>query len=57
MHRGTKQNHATNHSELLSVDFHHFIQMEETSTYLELATELGISIQEVKQLKKSLSRS
>ncbi|GEN85480.1 hypothetical protein MKY30_17710 [Oceanobacillus sp. FSL W8-0428] len=57
MHREIKQHSANNYSEIMMVDFHHFLQMEKSSTYLEIATELGISIQEVKQLKKSLSRS
>ncbi|WP_194165486.1 hypothetical protein [Oceanobacillus sp. CFH 90083] len=57
MHRETKQRNANNYSELLMVDFHHFLQMEKTLTYLEIATELGISMQEVKQLKKKSNRS
>ncbi|GIO21818.1 hypothetical protein [Oceanobacillus sp. J11TS1] len=57
MHRETKHNHANNHSDLFNIDFHHFTQMEQSSTYLELATELGISIEEVKKLKKKLYRS
>ncbi|MCT1903339.1 hypothetical protein [Oceanobacillus sojae] len=57
MHREIKQHKANHYPEMMMVDFHHFLQMEKSSTYLEIATELGISIQEVKQLKKSLSRS
>lgn len=57
MHRHTKQRNANNYSELMMTDFHHFMKMEKSSTYLEIATELGISIREVKQLKKSLGRS
>ncbi|MFD1413977.1 hypothetical protein [Oceanobacillus jeddahense] len=56
MHRDTKQRNVNNYSELLMTDFHHFLKMEQSSTYLEIATELGISIQEVKQLKKRLGR-
>ncbi|WP_179134522.1 sigma factor-like helix-turn-helix DNA-binding protein [Oceanobacillus timonensis] len=57
MHRHIKQRNANDYSDLLMVDFHHFLQMEKSATYLEIATELGISIQEVKQLKKRAGRS
>ncbi|MFD1065358.1 sigma factor-like helix-turn-helix DNA-binding protein [Oceanobacillus locisalsi] len=57
MHQNTKQHKSSHFSDLLMIDFHHFLQMEKTATYLEIATELGISIEEIKQLKKRTGRS
>lgn len=57
MHQPPKQEQAGKHHSLLDVDFHHFIQLEPSFTDLEMATEFGISIQEVRQLKKKLHRS
>lgn len=42
---------------LSDVNFHRFIQMEKTANYMEIAEELGISIGQVKVLKKSISRT
>ncbi|GLO66679.1 MULTISPECIES: hypothetical protein [Oceanobacillus] len=51
-HWGANQN-----SDLLSADLHHFMEIEESSNYMEIASELGISIGEVKLLKKKIIRS
>ncbi|MBN6887822.1 putative NAD-dependent epimerase/dehydratase family protein [Cytobacillus horneckiae] len=44
-------------NKLFGVDFHDFIQSEQYSTMLELASEFGVSIQDVRKLKKKLGRS
>lgn len=45
-----------NHS-VFGVDFHDFMVKEQSDTSLELASEFGISLNEVKSLKKKLNRS
>ncbi|BAC13977.1 hypothetical protein [Oceanobacillus iheyensis HTE831] len=48
---------ASQNSDLLSADLHQFMEIEESSNYMEIASELGISIGEVKLLKKKIIRS
>ncbi|CAM5564885.1 MULTISPECIES: hypothetical protein [Niallia] len=43
-------------SKLLGVDFHDFIQREGNSNAVELASEFGLSLGEVKKLKKQLGK-
>jgi hypothetical protein len=58
MRAGNKQTGATNgHHQLIGVDFHDFIQKEQNATNYELAEEFGISLGNVKDLKKKLSRN
>ncbi|WP_066090403.1 hypothetical protein [Neobacillus novalis] len=42
---------------LFGVDFHDFIQKEQQSNSFELASEFGLSIGDVRKLKKHLERS
>lgn len=44
-------------NQIFGVDFHDFIQKEQNSNMYELASEFGLSLREVKQLKKKLERS
>ncbi len=44
-------------SELLHVDFHEFIKKEVDHTAFELATEFGLTLRDVRKLKKQLFRS
>ena len=44
-------------NQLFNVDFHDFIQQEQSAGVIELASEFGLSIREVKNLKKQLHRS
>jgi hypothetical protein len=53
--RGFQVNSAEN--QLFGVDFHDFIQQEGTSTSYELASEFGLTLGDVKKLKKRLERS
>lgn len=48
---------TTGENQLFGVDFHDFIQKEQQTNAYELATEFGLSIGEVKKLKKQLERS
>ncbi|MFP5106435.1 hypothetical protein ACSU6B_06650 [Neobacillus sp. C211] len=42
---------------LFGVDFHDFIQKEQNTTPFELASEFGLTIGDVRKLKKHLERS
>ncbi len=42
---------------LFGVDLHRFVQKEPESTFVELASEFGISVKDVRKLKKQLDRS
>jgi hypothetical protein len=42
---------------LFGIDFHDFIQKEQHSNSIELASEFGLSINDVRKLKKHLERS
>lgn len=44
-------------NQLLGVDFHDFIQREQGSNMIELASEFGLNMREVRKLKKQLGRS
>jgi hypothetical protein len=43
--------------DVFGVDFHDFIKNEQNDTSVELASEFGISLQEVRNFKKHLNRS
>jgi hypothetical protein len=43
--------------QVFGVSFHDFIEKENVNTSMELASEFGLSLREVKQLKKHLGRS
>jgi hypothetical protein len=43
--------------DVFGVDFHDFMVKEQNDTSVELASEFGISLREVKSLKKHLNRS
>ncbi|WP_169802722.1 hypothetical protein [Neobacillus soli] len=42
---------------LFGVDFHDFMQKEQHATSFELASEFGLSIGDVRKLKKQMERS
>ena len=42
---------------LFGVDFHDFIAKEQATTSVELASEFGLTVKDVRQLKKQLHRS
>ncbi|MBY0154377.1 hypothetical protein [Cytobacillus oceanisediminis] len=44
-------------NQLFGVDFHDFIQREQNSNMIELASEFGLSLKDVRKLKKKLERS
>ncbi|MFZ3588285.1 hypothetical protein ACOI1C_03200 [Bacillus sp. DJP31] len=43
--------------QVFGVSFHDFIERENATTSMELASEFGLSLREVKHLKKRLGRS
>jgi uncharacterized NAD-dependent epimerase/dehydratase family protein len=44
-------------NKIFGMDFHDFLQKEQNANMIELATEFGISLQDVRKLKKHLERS
>ncbi|WP_197046724.1 hypothetical protein [Oceanobacillus salinisoli] len=52
-----KQWNAGNNKDIFGVDLHQFIDLDGHANHMEIAEELGISIEEVKMLKKKLNRS
>ncbi|MEN2467680.1 hypothetical protein [Ornithinibacillus sp. FSL M8-0202] len=46
-----------NNRDIFGVNLHKFIEMEQSSGHMEIAQELGISLGEVKALKKKINRS
>ncbi|WP_458412388.1 RNA polymerase subunit sigma-70 [Schinkia sp. CFF1] len=44
-------------NQLFGVDFHDFLQEEQSSTNMELAQEFGVDLRSVKNLKKKMGRS
>ncbi|WML50734.1 hypothetical protein RCG23_18455 [Neobacillus sp. PS3-34] len=44
-------------SRIFGVDFHDFIQKEQNAGTFELASEFGLTIRDVRKLKKHLERS
>ncbi|WP_187695390.1 hypothetical protein [Oceanobacillus piezotolerans] len=52
-----KQWSARNSNDIFGVNFHRFTEIESHANHLEIAEELGISIGEVRTLKKKLDRA
>ncbi|KIY21117.1 MULTISPECIES: hypothetical protein [Mesobacillus] len=48
---------TTGENQLFGVDFHDFTQKEQNSHVVELASEFGLSLRDVRKLKKQLERS
>jgi hypothetical protein len=48
---------ATGNQQMFGVNFHDFMEKENATTSMELASEFGLSLRDVKQLKKRLGRS
>lgn len=52
-----KQWAASVNRDIFGVNFHRFIELEGSANHMEIAEELGISLGEVKALKKKLNRA
>ncbi|GAA0601739.1 hypothetical protein GCM10009001_18200 [Virgibacillus siamensis] len=53
-----KQWNATmNNHDMFGVNLHHFMELEKDHNHMEIAEEFGISVGEVKMLKKKIVRS
>ncbi len=46
-----------NNRDIFGVNLHRFIEMQDSSGHMEIAQELGISLGEVKALKKKINRT
>ncbi|WP_180955712.1 MULTISPECIES: hypothetical protein [Bacillus] len=44
-------------NQLFGVDFHDFIEKEQNTSTFELASEFGLTIRDVRKLKKQMERS
>ncbi len=44
-------------NQLFGIDFHDFLQKEQNSSMVELASEFGLTMKDVRKLKKQLERS
>ncbi len=57
--RASDKNLMTNNSDnqLFGVNFHHFVEREKDAVNVELASEFGLNLREVRMLKKKLERS
>ncbi|UII54998.1 hypothetical protein LS684_15215 [Cytobacillus spongiae] len=44
-------------NKLFGVDFHDFIQKEQSSNMVELASEFGLTMRDVRKLKKHIERN
>ncbi|MUV39532.1 hypothetical protein JNUCC1_03410 [Lentibacillus sp. JNUCC-1] len=57
MRHHDKQWQTNRNHDLFGVDFHSFMALESQTNYMEIAQEFGISIGQVKQLKKQITRT
>ncbi|MFX3624525.1 MAG: hypothetical protein ACE3JP_10870 [Ectobacillus sp.] len=58
MRMSDKANSVTNSAnQLFNVNFHDFVSKDQSTTSMELASEFGVSLKDVKKLKKHLGRS
>ncbi|WP_070120772.1 RNA polymerase subunit sigma-70 [Bacillus marinisedimentorum] len=57
--RYNRKNETANNgnSQLFGVDFHDFMQKQETSSSMELAQEFGLSLKDIRALKEKMMRS
>ncbi|WP_404453174.1 hypothetical protein LG329_03070 [Virgibacillus necropolis] len=51
------QHKASNSKDILDINLHRFMELDDHANHMEIAMELGISLGEVKQLKKKISRA
>ncbi|MFD2759519.1 hypothetical protein [Lentibacillus juripiscarius] len=52
-----KQWSAAVNKDIYGADFHRFMEMEDQFHHMEIAEELGITLGEVKRLKKKINRT
>ncbi|MBU5265803.1 hypothetical protein [Virgibacillus proomii] len=58
MQSSEKQSHVYQESQVFGVNLHRFLELTEgEASHMEIAEELGISLGEVKMLKKKLNRA
>ncbi|RLQ98098.1 RNA polymerase subunit sigma-70 [Falsibacillus albus] len=57
MRFGDKQSMNIHGDRLYGMDFHQFIERESEATTIELASEFGLTLRDVQNLKRKLERS
>lgn len=57
MRLNEKHWYSTNNKEVFGVNLHRFMEIEEHYNHMEIAQELGITLGEVKMLKKKINRA
>jgi len=56
MRSSEKHEHANSMNNVFGVNFHEFLEMQGNATSYEIASEFGISLGDVKKLKRQLKR-
>ncbi|MDY0396838.1 hypothetical protein ACFSMW_14960 [Virgibacillus halophilus] len=57
MRTGEKHWQSSLEKTIFGVNYHRFLELESDANHMEIAQELGISLGEVKMLKKKLDRA
>ncbi|UOE95554.1 hypothetical protein [Alkalihalobacillus sp. LMS39] len=57
MRASMNQQLKSNGNQLFTVDFHDFIEREQQQSHIELASEFGMSVRDIKYLKKKIERN
>ncbi|WP_176481900.1 hypothetical protein [Paucisalibacillus globulus] len=57
MRMNEKHWNSQNNRDVFGVNLHRFVEMQDSSGHMEIAQELGISLGEVKALKKKINRT
>ncbi|SHF66436.1 hypothetical protein SAMN05216225_100262 [Ornithinibacillus halophilus] len=52
-----KQWSSKSNGDIFGVNYHRFVELDGASNHMEIAQELGISLGEVKALKKKMNRA
>ncbi|WP_200801012.1 hypothetical protein [Ornithinibacillus halophilus] len=57
MRMNEKQWSSKSNGDIFGVNYHRFVELDGASNHMEIAQELGISLGEVKALKKKMNRA
>ncbi|WP_096153235.1 MULTISPECIES: RNA polymerase subunit sigma-70 [Bacillus] len=57
MKYGDKHSHSYGKKDVFGVSFHDFLEKEKDSSYVELASEFGLTVRDVRTIKKQINRS
>lgn len=57
MRTGEKHWQSMNQKDIFGINYHRFVELESSADSMEIAQELGVSLREVKILKKKINRA